>query len=101
MANVVFSLWYEREYSDREDTELHIGIYSSEAEAKAAITRLSDKQGFRDHPEGFKIYPYTLNLDGWTDGFVSIRESEMIAQGYEPYGDKEQNRHFPPVLPLK
>jgi homoserine kinase type II len=100
MADIVFNLWYERVYPDREDTELHIGIYSSEAEARAAIERLSDKPGFRDHPEGFNIYPYTLNRDGWTHGFVSILESEMIAKGYAAHEDKEENRHFPPILPL-
>ena len=30
---VVYDLWFEREYPDREDTELHIGIYATEAEA--------------------------------------------------------------------
>jgi homoserine kinase type II len=101
MTDVVFNLWFEREYPDLEDTELHIGIYSSEAEARAAIARLSDKPGFRDYAEGFNIYPYTLDSDGWTEGFVSIREGQMIAEGYGPYEDKEESRHFPPIKPWK
>ncbi|CAH1649102.1 hypothetical protein BOSEA31B_10308 [Hyphomicrobiales bacterium] len=100
MTGVVFNLWFEREYPDRTDTELHIGIYSSEAEARAAIERLSDQPGFRDFPAGFNIYPYTLNKDGWTSGFVSVSESEMIAEGHEPYEHKEDYRHFPPIRPL-
>lgn len=30
---VVYDLWFEREYPDLEDTELHIGIYATEADA--------------------------------------------------------------------
>ena len=29
----VYDLWFEREYADREDTELHIGIYEAESDA--------------------------------------------------------------------
>ncbi|WP_205820829.1 hypothetical protein [Methylobacterium nonmethylotrophicum] len=99
MGNVVFNLWFEREYEDREDTELHIGIYSSEAAARAAIDRLSNKLGFRDYPAGFQIYPYTLDQDGWTDGFISITETDARAEGYSLYM-KPENRHYPPIKPL-
>jgi homoserine kinase type II len=53
MTTIVYDLWYEREYPDREDTELHIGIYATEADAEEAIKRSRDKIGFRDFPEGF------------------------------------------------
>ncbi len=69
---VVYDLWFEREYPDREDTELHIGIYATEADAEAAIGRLRDQPGFRDFPEGFNIYPVTLGLTGWQEGFVTV-----------------------------
>jgi homoserine kinase type II len=98
MTNVVYDLWYEREYEHREDTELHIGIYSSQAEALAAIERLRDKTGFCDYPEGFNIYPITLNRDGWTSGFVSILESEMIEQGFAP-SKPNVLRDLPPRRP--
>jgi hypothetical protein len=68
---VVYDLWYEREYPDREETELHIGIYESEAEAAEAISHLRDRSGFRDFPEGFNIYPVTLGVTGWQEGFVT------------------------------
>ena len=68
---VVYNLWYEREYSDREDTELHIGIYETEADAADAISRLCDQPGFRDFPEGFHIYPVKLGDTGWREGFVT------------------------------
>lgn len=69
---VVYDLWFEREYPDREDTELHIGIYATEADAAEAIGRLRDQPGFRDFPEGFNIYPKTLGKTGWQEGFVTV-----------------------------
>lgn len=68
---VVYDLWFERKYLDREDTELHIGIYATEADAVKAIGRLRDQPGFRDFPEGFNIYPVTLGVTGWQEGFVT------------------------------
>ena len=71
--DTVFTLWFEREYPDREDTELQIGIYATREEAEAAIPALLDKPGFRDSPEGFNIYEITLGVTGWQDGFVTER----------------------------
>jgi hypothetical protein len=68
----VYDLWFEREYPDREDTELHIGIYECEADAMDAISRLRDQPGFRDYPEGFTIHPVTLGTTGWQEGFVTV-----------------------------
>ncbi|MBK1840486.1 hypothetical protein JHL17_24085 [Azospirillum sp. YIM B02556] len=62
-----------REYEDREDTELHIGIYSTQEAAMAAIERLRDKAGFQDWPECFKIHPTRLDEDGWAEGFFTTR----------------------------
>jgi hypothetical protein len=45
-------------------------VYSSEPEAKAAIDRLKNQKGFAGFQEGFHIYPYTLNEDHWTEGFI-------------------------------
>jgi hypothetical protein len=68
---VVYDVWFECEYPDREDTELHIGIYATEADAAEAIGRLCDQPGFRDFPEGFNTYPVTLGVTGWQEGFVT------------------------------
>jgi hypothetical protein len=70
MADPVFVLWFVREFEDRDDHEMLIGVYRSEDNAKAAITRLVGKPGFVDFPEGFQICPYELNLDHWTEGYV-------------------------------
>lgn len=68
---VVYDLWFTREYEDREDTELHIGIYATRADANAAIETLKDKVGFRDHPEGFEAHEVKLGQTGWQDGFTT------------------------------
>ncbi|HEU4956314.1 MAG TPA: hypothetical protein VFT40_01665, partial [Sphingomicrobium sp.] len=69
--DTVYDLWFVREYEHREDTQLHIGIYASEADAAAAVEALKDKPGFRDYPEGFDIVPTRLGLTGWQEGFVT------------------------------
>ncbi len=68
---IVYDLWFTREYEHREDTELHIGIYASETEALAVVEKLRAKPGFRDHPEGFDIVPTTLGMTGWQEGFIT------------------------------
>jgi hypothetical protein len=67
MNGRVYLLWFEQE---RDDCELLIGVYSSESQAKAAIERVKNQKGFACFPEGFHIYPYTLNKDSWTEGFI-------------------------------
>ena len=55
--NSVYILWFVHEWEDaeREDDELLIGVYATEADARAAIERLKDKCGFSSMPEGFLI----------------------------------------------
>ncbi len=65
---VVYDLWFTREYEDRENTELHIGIYGSRADAEAAIAILKDKPGFRDYPEGFELHETELARTGGNTG---------------------------------
>lgn len=68
---VVYDLWFTREYEDREDTELHIGIYATRADAEVAIDTLKDKPGFRDYPEGFEAHEVELGHTGWQYGFTT------------------------------
>jgi homoserine kinase type II len=64
-------LWFERERPEgEEDTELFIGVYSSESTAKAAIERLKQQRGFVEFPEGFHIYPYEIDKDHWREGYI-------------------------------
>lgn len=59
--DTVWLLWFEQERENGDDTELLIGVYRTEDDAKLAI---------RDYPEGFKPYEYKLGRDGWTEGFI-------------------------------
>jgi hypothetical protein len=71
VAKTVYDLWFEREYSDREDTELHIGVYETEDDAKAASEGLRQKPGFCEFPEGFSIYERELGMTSWQYGFIT------------------------------
>ena len=74
----VFVLQHVHTVSDGEDEDEDIkliGVYSTEAHAQAAISRLSTQAGFRDHLDGFHISPLTLDKDQWTEGFISWREA--------------------------
>jgi hypothetical protein len=63
------TLFHEYESSPAVDQIKLIGIYSSEKKAKAALERVRDKPGFRDHPEGFEITKVLLDRDDWREGF--------------------------------
>ena len=69
--DTVYNLWFIREYEHREDTELHIGVHASEADALAAVETLKIEPGFRDYPEGFDVVPTKLGVTGWQRGFVT------------------------------
>ena len=71
MDTVVNLLWFVKQNGDGENTELLIGVYSTEMAAKAAIERLKAKPGFAEFPGGFQIHPYQLDRDHWIDGFVA------------------------------
>ncbi|GGG98203.1 hypothetical protein [Silvibacterium dinghuense] len=72
MVDVVFLLWYVRLWDEGEDTELLVGVYSSEANARAAIERLKGQPGFRQYVQGFQVHPYSLDRDSWTEGYARM-----------------------------
>jgi homoserine kinase type II len=71
----VFLLWHVREVEHNE-SELLIGVYSTELEAIAAIERVRDRPGFVNYPGGFQIHSHELNRDGWTEGFISTTDAK-------------------------
>jgi len=78
MNEIVHLLWFVKEMPEgEEDIELLIGVYSSKAEARAAIEGVKDKRGFADFREGFQICPYELNRDHWTEGFI-MEDSTLL-----------------------
>ncbi|MBB4097027.1 DUF7336 domain-containing protein [Sphingomonas kyeonggiensis] len=65
----VFLLWHSRELGNDETDDKLVGVYSSHAEAQAAIARKLAFPGFRDHPDGFLIDRSELDRDAWSEGF--------------------------------
>jgi len=77
----VVELWHVVQLPDDEEDERLVGIYRTEEDAKAAITRLSDKPGFKESPDGFKIFYETPNEgEAWQEGFISIKEAMETEQ---------------------
>jgi len=72
MLDTVFLLWHVHQISPDVDDDKLIGVYRTLAYAEAAQSRLHDKPGFRETPNGFEIHEYMLNRDGRTDGFVTV-----------------------------
>jgi homoserine kinase type II len=65
----VYLVMHER--SDTGDLKT-IGVYSSEAAAKAAVESVRNQPGFCDYPDGFTIDGYKLDLVCWAEGFVDV-----------------------------
>jgi hypothetical protein len=68
--------------SGEEDTKL-VGIYSSRANALAAVDRLKSQPGFQQHSDvidpstspqtqGFYIGEYVVDQDYWSEGYVTV-----------------------------
>jgi hypothetical protein len=72
--NSVFILWHTHEVGCECDEKL-IGVYESREDAMAAISRLSDKPGFRENVDGFEVTEYLLGKDHWTEGYISRAEA--------------------------
>ena len=67
--------------SGEEDVKF-IGVYRSLESARAAVMRLRDQPGFKEHPrivepdvdddeQGFHIDRYPLDKDHWSEGYVT------------------------------
>ena len=73
----VFLLQHVHEFDDGHEDVKRIGIFSSEALARAAQRRVADQPGFRDHPEGFDISEQQVDGPiGWPEGYVTIQPGE-------------------------
>ena len=73
MPTIVYELWHfpigaDADFDEASDRK-SIGIYSSKASAESAIDRLKTKPGFRDWPNGFRIFEAQLDQDSWVDGY--------------------------------
>jgi hypothetical protein len=80
----VFLLHHVRSDDEYADNAKLIGTYSSRDAAVAAIERLREQRGFRDHPEGWDIQQYILDDDHWEEGFVTAPDRNLVTFRYEP-----------------
>lgn len=71
MTSTVFVVQHSYDDGEHEETKF-IGVYASVADAEAAIARLRDLPGFRNHRHAFTINACELGQDHWTEGFVSF-----------------------------
>ncbi len=80
----VFILWHTHEVGGESDEKL-IGVYKSREDAKAAISWLSNKPGFRDASDGFEVTEYMPGKDHWTEGYIAQAEAseEQKHEGLE------------------
>jgi len=69
-VNAVYLVQHAYEDAAGCDEVKLIGIYSSEAAAKAAVDRLRKQPGFRDRPNDFHVEACELDKDHWTEGYV-------------------------------
>ncbi len=56
-----------------------IGVYSPEEKALEAIVRLRMRleARFKEWPDGFRIDGHALDLDSWSEGFVSFDDDSF------------------------
>ena len=72
---IIETLWHFRGFHPGEvlNAERHhgkfLGAYRTEAEAAAAIRQLADQEGFRDHPDGYRLFPFEVDRTYWAQGF--------------------------------
>jgi hypothetical protein len=74
----VFILHHVHTFEGGEEDVKLIGVYSSTAFATDAIQRLRDLPGFCDAPEGFTVSRYLLDVDHWTEGYVTISSENEL-----------------------
>ncbi|WP_340380130.1 hypothetical protein U5640_31630 [Streptomyces sp. SS7] len=57
-------------WDDSEDSFTFLGLYSSQQRAEQRIEQARTLPGFRDHPNGFHVYEYTVGQTHWAAGFL-------------------------------
>jgi hypothetical protein len=72
MTKNVFLLTHVHEFSPEQEDIKIIGIYSTEAQARAAETRAKLLPGFAQATDGFHLDTYELDQDNWLEGFTTF-----------------------------
>jgi len=63
-------------YLEEEEEIKIIGIYSTQDKAEEAIAKLRSQPGFQDTPKDFYIDTYTMDQDHWSEGYVTVRNTD-------------------------
>ena len=69
---VLYEASHEYEDADGYDNWIVFGVYATKGKALAEIEKERQKSPYKEHPEGFSITDVTINLLGWTEGFVPL-----------------------------
>jgi len=72
----VFVVQHVHEFEDGEEDVKMIGVYSTRQRAQEAVERTRALPGFRDAPDGFHIDRYLLDQDHWTEGYITVHNTE-------------------------
>lgn len=67
----VFVLQHVHQWEDGEEDVKMIGVYSTHEEADKAIERMKLLPGFDQAADNFSVGRYQLNVDHWTEGYVT------------------------------
>ncbi len=68
----VYVLQHIHTFGDADEDVKLIGVYSTNDRANEAIQRLKKLPGFQDLPDGFSIDRYRIDVDHWTEGYLTI-----------------------------
>lgn len=71
-SGLAFLVQHVHTYDDGEEEATIIGIYSTKGLATEAVERLKPKSESCEHPGSFRIAPYEMDADHWTDRYVAI-----------------------------
>ena len=81
----VYLLWYVREWPDGDDTELLIGAFASENDARAASEPLKLQPGFRVAPDLFEVHHYEVGkVQDWSEGYARMQGDVNLAADEAP-----------------
>ncbi len=70
MNNITRVFTLQHTTNDYDSEPKFLGVYATRPEADAAVERFRERDGFRNHSEGFHIDEYELNKDYWESGFT-------------------------------
>jgi hypothetical protein len=71
----VYVLQHVHSVDDEAEDVKFIGVYSSRANAQAAIARLVQVPGFSEAPAGFHIDEYQVDKDQWAEGYSTLAQA--------------------------